>query len=470
MNTTDSRHGARRWWVFYAIAAATFLPALGFHYVGEEAIFAISSLEMWYGGEWLQQIFLGGNLQHNPLFNWLIIPFASLAGWEHVLAVARAVTIGATAATGLALAWLVKALYRDTAFAAFAAVVYLTLADVFFYRGWLAYVDPLFGFFVAAAIACLWVACLRHSLVLLALAVAALTCAFMSKAYTAYVFYGVAAVVLCCDRQNRAFLLGPGAWALHVLAAAAPAAWLGLVPANVGQSERMFVEILAKLAPESLAEYASKVVAYPLETALKLMPALAAAAYYFWKQRGAARGRLATPERTALIIALVNYLPYWLAPHSHTRYLTPLYPFFALVVARVIWLAGAHAVRVTQHGIVVVIALKLVVMLIAFPYYQRHYRGENYAVAARDIQTRAAGQPLYTTNVSASGLSVVAHLDIVRLPQPPLTFPPARWDSGFVISYQPDPGVGPIAARYRLGGNDLYLLCRGAACDAGSGK
>jgi hypothetical protein len=79
---------------------------------------------------------------------------------------------------------------------------------------------------------------------------------------------------------------------------------------------------------------------------------------------------------------------------------------------------------------------------------------------------RTAGHPLYTQNVSASGLSVAAYIDVARLPQPPLTFPPVALQDGFVISYEPDPEIGAIAAQYRLGGNDLYLLCRGAACAA----
>ncbi len=226
---------ARRYWVFYAVAAATFLPAIGFHYVGEEAIFPISSLEMWYHGEWVQQRFLGANLQHNPLFNWLIIALAGAAGWEHVLAVTRAITIAATVGTGLVLAWLCAALYRDAIFAAFAALVYITLADVFFYRGWLAYADTLFAFFLFSAMACLWVACVRRSAPLLALAVAALTCAFMTKALTAYAFYGGAALVLLANREHRSFLLSPASWAAHLAGVALPLAWLYLIPDNAGQ-------------------------------------------------------------------------------------------------------------------------------------------------------------------------------------------------------------------------------------------
>jgi 4-amino-4-deoxy-L-arabinose transferase-like glycosyltransferase len=463
MNHAAQLPAAARSWRLYAIAALTFLPAIGFHYVGEEAIFPISSLEMWFHGQWVEQLLYGASLKHNPLFNWLIIPLASATGWEHMLGVTRAITIAATVGTGLMLAWLANEIYRDAAFAAFAALVYLTLADVFFYRGWLAYVDPLFAFFVFASIALLWTACRRRSTALLALALAAAGCAFMSKAFTAYVFYGVAALVLMADRGHRSFLLAPASWLVHALGAALPAAWLYAMPANTGQGGRMFAEILTKLAPEDLAGYALKLVTYPLDTAVHLAPALFLAGYYGWRRR-AGGGTIDSGSRIALWILLINYLPYWLAPQSGIRYLMPLYPLAGLVIARVLWNHGAQAVAVTRRWLIGAIVVKLAVVLALFPYYQKQYRGANFETTARDILKRTAGQPLYAGNVSASGLSVTAHLDVLRLPAPPLTFPPGQWESGFVTAYEPDPRLGRVAAEYRLGGNTLYLLCRGAAC------
>jgi len=450
--------------ILFAIAAATFLPAVFFRYVGEEAIFPISSLEMWHRGEWVQQLFYGSSLQHNPLFNWMIIPLATLAGWEHMLAVTRALTILATVGTGLLVAWLCNAVYRDAAFAAFAGLVYLTLADVFFYRGWLAYADPMFAFFLLAAMACLWVACLRRSYGLLALAAAALTCAFMTKALTAYAFYGGAALVLLMNRAHRAFLLAPASWVIHLGAAALPLAWLYSLPANTGQGGRMFAEIVAKLMPSSVLDYVVKLATYPLDTLFRLSPLALVAAYYLWRRRGAADPD-AAHTRTVAAIAFVNYLPYWLAPNSSMRYLLPLYPLAAIAIARPLWIRGA--VPEARRWIVGMIVVKLILVLALFPYYQSRYRGENFEVAARDIVKRTAGHALYTNNVTASGMSVTAHIDVLRLPAAPITFPPGQWESGFVITYQPDPALGQVAAEYRFGGNRLYLLCRGAACRGG---
>lgn len=456
--------------MLYAAAAATFLPAVWFYYVGEEAIFPKSALEMWYHSEPVRRLLFGTDLQHNPLFVWLIIPLSTLFGWSEVLPVTRALTIGATVATGGVVAWLAQSIYGNRTFSAVAAVVYLTLADVFLYRGWLAYVDPLFGLLVFAAIASLWVASERGSYSLLALAVIALTAAFLAKALTAYAFYAAAVFALLLRRlEYRRFLFGVPSLILHGCAVAALVLWLRLFASTSAQGSRMLGEILAKLIPDNLVGYLLKLVSYPLETLLCLAPAGLIAVWVVARRRQPLAKAGDFHLTTASLIALIGYLPYWLAPQSHVRYLVPLYPLAGLAIARVLWLAADITPTMARRWLIGIFAAKLLLVLVAFPLYQQRYRGANYLSAARAIIERSAGQALYTTNVSASGLSVAAYIDVARLPQAPLTFPPGEWQHGFVITYEPDPKLGRIDTQYRLGGNTLYLLCRGSACNA-SGK
>jgi len=446
------------------LAALSYLPALAFYYVGEEAIFPITSLEMWHRHDWIRQYLFGLNPQHNPLFNWLIIPFAALTGWEHVLQVARAITVTATLATGATVGWLAWRLLRDATFAWFAALTYLTLADVLLYRGWLAYVDPLFGFFVFAAIATLWIACEERRPNLMVLAVASLSCAFMSKALTAYVFYGTAVLVLLMAPQRRRVLLGAPSLALHAAAALVPVLWLALLSGNAGQGTRMFAEVLAKLAPQGAFEYLRQLAGFPAETVLRLSPVILLVAYFAWRRRIVVSADYAPHLKTAAWIALLGFLPYWLSPHGAIRYLVPIYPVIGLALALLVWCAGEQAIAVTRRWLIGMLVVKFVAALALFPYYQSHYRGENYALAARDIIGRTAGHPLYTTNDSASGLSVVGYIDAWRYPAPPVEWAPEQWQAGFVLAHSARPELGATVERYVLGANELYLLCRGAAC------
>lgn len=454
---------ARRWWLLFAVAAATFVPTLFFYYVGEEAIFPKSALEMWWHGEPVKRLLFGGDLKHNPLFAWLIIPPSALFGWEWMLVVTRGITVAATVLSGLAVAGLAQALYANRSFSAVAAVTYLTLADLFFYRGWLAYVDPLFGLLVFASMAALWVACERRSAGWLAAGLLALTGAFLAKALTAYVFYAGAGLVLLL-RGHQRFLLSAVSLALHAAAIVFPLLWFRWFMGSSGQGTRMFSEIVAKLSPESLGGYLLKLLAYPLEALLCIAPASLIALWLLLRRRARAAGD--AQLLTAALMVLAGFLPYWLAPQSHVRYLLPLYPLAGLVVARLLWLGGESLLAHWRKWLIGLIAVKLLVVLVAFPLYQQRYRGANYAEAARAIIARTAGFPLYTLNVSASGLSVTAYIDVARLPRQPLAFPPSEWSDGFVLAYEPDDKVGSIAEQYRLGGNTLYLLCRGKACAA----
>jgi 4-amino-4-deoxy-L-arabinose transferase-like glycosyltransferase len=460
MNATTAR-------TLTLVAALSFLPAVAFYYVGEEAIFPIISLEMWQQHEWIRQRLFGLNPQHNPLFNWLIMPLAALAGWQYVLEITRAITIAATLATAGVVGWLVWRLLRDGAPAWFAALVYLTLADVLLYRGWLAYVDPLFGLFVFGAIATLWVACAENRPRLFAVAALSLTCAFLSKAFTAYVFYGSALFVVLFYAQYRRVLLGLPSLIWHAVALAAPLLWLGIFPANTGQGGRMFFEMLDKLIPAGFFEYLRKLCVFPAETLLRLSPAAPLAAWFAWRGRLVFGGPLRRHALTAAAIAGLCYLPYWLAPASAIRYLMPIYPLAAVALALIIWSAGQQALQQARRWLTAMLVLKFAAALVLFPYYQSHYRGENYLQTAAEIVKISSGHTLYTASDTASGLSVAGYIDAKWRPADPLLWMPAEWQDGFVIAESADPAIGATTARFKLGGDELFLLCRGAACAAG---
>jgi 4-amino-4-deoxy-L-arabinose transferase-like glycosyltransferase len=341
----------------------------------------------------------------------------------------------------------------------------VSFADILFYRGWLGYRDPLFGMLVFAAIATLWLAVHERRCAWLIAALAAVTLAFLTKGLIAYAYAGAAGFVLLWRREPRAFLLQPASIALGAAALALPFAWFHWVLDDTALGGRMAAEMWGKLGSEGMSAYALKLAAYPVETLLRLAPASVLLGYWWYRQRAApARVAHDVEWRTALAIAFAVFVPFWLAPHSHFRYLLPIVPLCAIALAVALHGLGERHVRTTLKWLWAAIAVKLAFALVVFPWYQQSYRGANYAAAASDIIARSAGQPLYAANVSASGLSVAAHIDLARLPQPPLTFPPDEWRDGFVIGYGPDPALGEVVVVYRLGGTHVALLCRGAPC------
>jgi 4-amino-4-deoxy-L-arabinose transferase-like glycosyltransferase len=457
----------KRYWLLFAIAALSFLPTLFFYYVGEEGIFPMVSQEMWERGSWLKQYLYGVDLQHNPLFNWLIMPLSALFGWEHVLTVTRALAISSTLITALTLAWMAGRLFQDKTFGIFAALGYLTMADVLLYHGWLGYVDPNYAMFIFAAIATLWVAVREQRTPLLALSCVLLTCAFLSKALTAYIFYGGALFVLLFDAQQRRFLLHWRTLPVLLLTYAGPLIWYASIPDGMAQGKRMFDELTNKFVNPSFFEYVGRLLGFPVEVLTWLAP-LTLLAIYLWLRKR--HQKEATAMHQLLFVSacwmfLLNFLPYWISPRGGMRYLMPIYPLLALVTARIIWQSGEAALVLARKWIIAALVLKFMAALVIIPYYQSHYRGQNYDETATDILMLTQGQPLYTANSSAAGLSVTAYLNKRRVPIPVLQLPPAKWSSGFVVALTADGSLGKVYKKYRLGGDDLYLLCRGGACN-----
>lgn len=454
----------RRYWLLFALAAAGFIPTLWFYYVGEEAVFPLAAIELFQRQtDWLDKTRYGIPLRQNPLFMWGIIPFSELLGWTHMLEVIRVIALGSTLGTGLVLAWLTRQLVKDPHFSAFTALVYVTLADLLFYRGWLAYVDPLYTFCIFGAIAMLWSGALRQQIRWVAAGLGLLTCAFLVKTFTSYVFYGIVLAALVWSREHRAFLLNWRVIMLHAAAFAFPLLWYALIlgGGGSGQGHFMLWEVTDKFASLNLKEYAMTLASYPFEVLLRLSPAAPIALYLWLKHRPA---DLPNWWKIALFSSLAGILPYWFAPTSAARYLMPLYPLFALTLAWPIWRAGERAVSLTCKGLVGMIALQWALTLAIFPYYQQHFRGENYYTTAQQILRAAGDMPLYVTDASAAGMSVTAYIDSMIHPRPALMAPPEHWENGFLISYENAPELGTLYRQYKLGGDNMFLLCRGTAC------
>ncbi|MFA6970068.1 MAG: glycosyltransferase family 39 protein [Gallionella sp.] len=454
--------------ILLLLAALSFLPTLGFYMVGEEGSYTISSLEMWHSRDWLSQTIYGQHLQRPPLINWLTVPIATLTGWSHVLLAVRMITVAATLGMAAWLYWLTRKLFGDKAFALFAALSCLSLADLLLYRGWLSYTDPLFGFFIFAAIASLWAGCEEKHKGWLGLSVVWIGCALLTKVFTAYIFYATALLVLFWQPGYRRFLLSPAPLLILSSALIVPFIWFTSLPQVSGQSGSMAGEIAGKLSESNGMAYLQRLFTYPLETLLWLLPAPLLALYLLLRKR------IWQPEshrhhfHTALFITGLSILPYWLAPQGGIRYLVPIYPLIALISARLIWRSGDAGQQLALRWFTGLIALKFVFALAVFPYYQSHYRGENYVSTARDISNKTRGYPLYVSDVRSISMNIIGQIDIDRLPLPPIYYPPVRWNNGFLLSMEPVDEGSQLVEKIVVAKDAVYLFCRGTACLAGT--
>lgn len=443
-----------------------FVPTLFFYIVGEEGIYVITTMEMWHQHNWLQQLMYGADNGRPPLFNWLTMPVAAIIGWSHVVAAVRLVSVAATLGMVAWLYWLSRKLFPDKPFALFAALSCLCMADLALYRGWLTYTDPVFAFFTFAGMASLWVGAIEQRRGMLLASVILVSCAMLTKAFTAYIFYGTAGfVLLLSNRDTRRFLLAPRTLLTFSAAPALLLLWFSLAPKS-GKAAGMLEEILHKLSAQDFSSYFIGLIEFPLDTLVRLSPVVLLALYLLMRKRVTQEETVPENARVALWIAVLGFLPYWLSPQNSIRYLLPIYPLIALVCARIIWRCGETGRTLALRWFAGFVAFKLVLMLALFPYYQTHYRGANYAMTAQRIIARTQGFPLYVNDVRSIGLSITSYIDLTRFPQAPLSFPPNDFADGYVLAMENNPELGQVAETYTLAADTTYLLCRGRACNA----
>jgi len=453
-------------WKIFWCAAVSFAPFLFLQYEGEEPFFTIIAQEMWASRDFTHITHLGNEYPRPGLFPWLIIALSTGLGWDYVLIAARAIAVMSTILTGLTVAWLATRIFKDCLIAAFAAAIFLS-GDVLLYRGWLAYSDPVFALFTFGAMACLWVATEERRNDLLALAALGLVGAFLSKVPTTYVFYGTLGLVLLWKHENRFFLFRPVSLAVHAAAIAFPLLWSHGIVGNSYFDASVTNLLWTTLHPPSWGEYVTDFIAFPFSVTMHLLPASAVAIYAIYSRQFDLSQRNRSID-IAVWTALLSLIPYWISPYGSTRYILPTFPFFALVMAYVIFLSGKFLSDMMTKLLVANIAIGLVGSLVAIPLYQRYVRG-NYAELARMIQAHVGEEAIYANDVTAVGLSLVANLNTIRPSRPPITSPPPNFSSGYVLAREVDPNFGDVSLTFSVGRNadgkrTRYLLCRGSAC------
>lgn len=458
------------WAIFWA-AAGSFVPLLFLQQVGEEPIWPIMAREMWATKDFVVTTLYGLSYGRPGLYSWLILLPTAILGDQHALIAARLIAASSTVLIGLTLAWLVRKLFDDRLLAAFAAAVFLS-GDTLLQRGWIAYADPTFSFFTFAAMACLWVAVEQRRRSLLLLAALCLVGSFLAKVLTGYLFYAVLGLVLLWRHRNRGFLLSPWSIAIHAAALAFPVVWNYAIAGDT-----VFLPAVMKITDlarnqdaQSIATYLELFVAYPFRVLWYLMPVSAIALYSVVSRKIP----LAALRENAVVIAAatvaVGLLPYWLVPGSSARYLMPLYPLCALVLAYVILQSGRFVIDLAAKALIATVGLAYVMALVGYPLYEHYFRG-NYDRAAAAIVVRAGGFPVYVKDDTSVGLCIAESLDAQRGARPLVTAPPPGFQSGFVLTAAPDSGIGPVDTTLTLGRDTggkrtRYLLCRGDACTA----
>ena len=448
-------------WGLLIAAALSFLTTLNLPYQGEEAIYTIASMEMAFYRDWITPTVYGANYGKPPFFNWLMLPFGSYFGWQHILVIARLITLFVTVGTALGLMWFVKRIFQHQALALVSGIVYLS-GDVLFRRGWLAYSDPLFSFFAFGAMALLWVAVLEKNRFFLMLSLISVIAAFLTKAYTSYVFYAAVWFVLAFSRENRKFLLQASNIGLQAIVFLFPIIWY-LKVSQGAHGSVMLSDITTRFQLGNVFSYGLKVAFFPLDIFLRWLPVTALLLYFCWEKINLNTFKIIHNEkiRILLSILLLNLLPYWVAPEMHARYLLPLYPFIAISLAYgMLSSLEEKKIKVIFWILAGMVVIRFALGLWGFPYYERHYRGD-YEAVAEDVLSIVKDAPLYADDGNFPAINITAMIDAKLLPKAILVRPAfGKRPGGYFLTKTNEIKNTTVKKVYYLGRHPLYLLER----------
>lgn len=449
-------------WFFSCVCLLTFwrIP-----HIGEEGVYTLSVFEMWFHDHWRTATVLGQEHARPPLYQWLTAIGVRWVGFQHTLDVARFVSAVATMMTAAMLYGFSKRVFRAPSVGLWAAVIFLN-GDVMVRRGWLAYADPLFSCFVCASIMLGWVACEGKSNRWLVGVFFSLSLAYLAKTYTCYLFYLSACMVWLWQGHGRFLCRWPSV-IIHGAAFLFPVLW-GKIGVQAGQTsanwDNLIYNLVFHLQGFQWLPYVKKLVKFPLELWVLLLPTSAIGIYLLLQRRTQI---VFSKEYTpVLLFVVLAALPYWLVPHPiASRYLLPLMPMLSLLLAACVVQASHRVQRMVWLALSCVLALRLLGGVWFFPYDQTHRRGDARA-AAMDILQRVEEAPLYVNDSSSRGLRVAWELNAQQNFQYPIT----AWQDVapkqgaiYVLTGQRSTQY-PLLASYRIDRGALYLECWGNDC------
>ncbi|MDE1891741.1 MAG: glycosyltransferase family 39 protein [Betaproteobacteria bacterium] len=460
MLNRHSNNFLKLYWLLGGLAVLSFLPSLWFYAVGEEGVYTIGAMEMWIRHDYLHQTTFGEFYNRPPMIVWAIGMVATLTGFKQIVLAARLVSLLSTLGMAFLTGILARLVINDRGFILFSSLITLTLGDLFFYRGWLAYADPLLGFFTMASITLMVFGLKYNSPFKLLLSGIFISAAFLTKSLTPFAIWYSALFVLSWDHKNKRLHYARGIWLIIPIPVLIAVIWFGVVNQHQQMGQSMMSDVIQKVfASESIVSYVKKIIIFPFNTALNLSPWVPLALVILIIKR-----RINHPliQRLSWLV-IINLLPYWLAPQSHIRYLISLYPLIGIVSAYIIWVNQDALQPWIKRLLITVVTLKCIFVLFLYPYYQSHFRGLNYTKVAQDLLHTADNLSIYTTDGRSVGLNVVNEIDRVEYGKRFITIPPLDWQNAFLLSMTQITNA-TLYQTLKITGDTIYVYCRGPAC------
>lgn len=270
-----------------------------------------------------------------PFFNWVLILFSKLPGGFSAFNV-RLPTVLST----FGIAWIMYALgkaYVSKAFGELSALLFLSCGAILFYFSTLAEIDLFYSFITFASFAALFHFYRQEKYHLLFLAVYFLgAIGTLTKGLPSIIFTGWSVFVFLLSEKDwrrlfsGAHFLGMGLYLLIV----GGYLWIYARQAPIGGLlETIWGENTERTVAENgFGKTLSHLIAFPFDLLKDLIPG--ALLLVFVIRRGfVSLIRSQKLVQFAVLLAVANFLPYWISPGARMRYIYMLFPLFFMMLA-----------------------------------------------------------------------------------------------------------------------------------------
>jgi 4-amino-4-deoxy-L-arabinose transferase-like glycosyltransferase len=444
--------------LFGLVLAGFLLMLFSVQYTGEEAVYTVSSYEMWFQNQLLNPTLFGDPYPRPPLINWFIIAISSIIGWDHSIVAVRVVSMMSTFGSASLIYWFLRRELLEKRIALLGVLLYLTMWQVIGGYGWKGYSDALFGTVTFTAIILGYLAIKESSVRWLIIATIFAYLGFLTKALTSFVFLFSALIVTALIEEKSAYLLKRALPIYLGFASFLVSIWYAIAPEGRQMAEGMFSVILDRYLNIDWALFFLHLFSFPFETALNALPVTILLSLLGLKKLLSREQD--TQVKTFGFIGLVGFLPYWIAPASHSRYLMPLYGVAA--VYTILWIRDNHdLVAQARKYVTWTVIFKLMFAAIFFPMYTWAFRPsiQNWAQTVKDV---VGERRLYTVDQTWIGISVVDTVNHLNYPRPPVVKPYTGAEAGYILSDKRGDNFGSLVVNFD---NKMFLYCFGSHCD-----
>ncbi len=437
-----------------------FSGSLDYRFRGEEPTRMVMAYEMSYISNFSQPTYLGEEYYRKPpLFNWLIIGYSKLFGWEAYTG--RLVSITFTVFVSLLIVWFSNIfVFKSWEYSVLSGLIFLSFIDVLFWYGFLAEIDMTLTFFVFSMIISLILALKRKSYVLFVFSGILTGFSFLLKGFPAFVFLLLTLFILTLYGfyKKYSLLWMVGGVFLSMLFSVVPVVlWILSLKNPETYIATLWSESFGRVEQsKDIFIFLKHIIMYPLLNIKQTLLISAFVLFIVFIKRSQLKS-VSVPENVFILIFLfiINYLPYLISAGARGRYVLPLFPIVAILFSFLIHRIHTQKIFKIITGILLFsFIVRILVGLLYFP-YETEKKGLYRKIAQHIVPTVKNGD-VATNCVVHKGL--IFYVDIMTQKIVLSERKNPNWD--YFISCNKKLNTGFLISSYDYKSEKIYLYKR----------